>query len=243
MLFVGAKALKVVELFEQCDKEYEARIKFGSVSTTYDREGVIEEVPERKGWLPPKDVELNKVLQEQFVGSLNQAPPAHSAVHVHGKRAYEIMHKNPSAVLELDERTVQVGSIQLLSYTYPDACIRIACSSGTYIRSIAHDLGQALRTGAYLAALKRTKVGQWDLKDACHIEKCAWADVVPMKDFLTTFPRIDLSKEQWEDTKHGRSIAHRITEEPLIAWHEGLPVALMEKDEKKQGYMHPRKVF
>ena len=126
VLFVGRKALKTVELFQDTHKEYEARIRFGSVSTTYDREGVIEEVPTKKGWHPPTENQLQLLLRDNFLGDISQIPPLHSAVHVDGERAYSIVRKDPNIGLQLPKRTVTVTKAQLVSYAYPDACIAIA---------------------------------------------------------------------------------------------------------------------
>jgi len=240
VLFVGKKALKVIELFQELTKTYEARIAFGKVSSTYDREGVIEEYPEKKGWNPPTERELGRLLLEKFSGGLSQIPPAHSAVHVNGKRAYELAREDPEVHLDLSERQVTISRIQLVSYSYPSACISMEVSSGTYVRSLAHDLGQTMRCGAYLEGLKREKVGSWCLEEAVNPEDVAWTDVIPLKDLLSTFPRCDLSKEQWEDVQHGRLISCSIIEEPTIAWFEDLPVAILNR---KKGEAHPRKVL
>ncbi|HLD07504.1 MAG TPA: tRNA pseudouridine(55) synthase TruB [Candidatus Peribacterales bacterium] len=240
VLFVGKKALKVLELFQGAEKEYEAEILFGKVSTTYDRDGVIEESPKKAGWEEPSEAVLLKILREKFTGLINQRPPAHSALHLHGRRAYELMHENPDAIIDMPMRPVTISAIQLISYGYPHAKLRVACSSGTYIRSIAHDLGGFLRCGAYLEGLRRTRVGAWSLSDANTIEVAAWGQVIPLKEILSVFPRYDLSEEEWKDIEHGRSIAIDLTEEPLIAWFENLPVAIMERDERGA---HPRKVF
>jgi tRNA pseudouridine55 synthase len=259
VLFVGRKALKIVELFQDTHKEYEARIRFGSVSTTYDREGVIGEVPAKKGWHPPTENQLQLLLNDNFLGDISQIPPLHSAVHVDGKRAYNIVRKDPNIGLQLQERTVTVTKAQLVSYAYPDACIAIACSSGTYIRSLAHDLGTLVRSGAYLGGLRRTRVGPWKISDAhplpCHAERSAgaerseaeersqnirWTDVVPLKNVLADFPRTDLSEDQWKDVQYGRSVNIATASELLIAWFNGLPVAILERT---NGGVKPKKVF
>ena len=240
VLFVGKKALKVIELFNDLNKEYETRAQFGAVSTTYDGEGLIEDVPEKKGWSPPTQTELIKILNAQFVGNIKQIPPLHSAVHVSGKRAYELARKDPNTDLILPEREVHISAIQLVSYGYPEACIRIACGTGTYIRSIVHDLGQIMRCGAYVKGLRRLSVGEWRVEDSCKLEDIAWTDVVPLKEILTDFPRHDLSDDEWKEIQHGRTIDMRIMEEPMIAWHEKLPVAILEQ---KEGRVKARKVL
>jgi tRNA pseudouridine55 synthase len=140
---------------------------------------------------------------------------------------------------------VKVTELQLVSYAYPHACLHIECGAGTYVRSLVHDLGQILRCGAYLESLKRLRVGPWKLEDACSLasQKVSWARVVPLKEVLCNFPRLDLTEEQWEDVRNGRSIGVRLSEEPLIAWHDGLPVAILERDRKDSAKAHPKKVF
>lgn len=240
VLFVGKKALKTVELFEGSDKEYEAAIHLGKISSTYDGEGVIEDVPEKSGWAAPNEVKLLDILKTSFIGTIKQRPPAHSAVHVHGKRAYEIIRKNPQADLDMPEREVEISNMQLISYGYPNVKLRIACSSGTYIRSIAHDLGKLLRCGGYLEKLRRTRVGSWSLDYAHKLEDVTWGQIIPLKEILTVFPRVDIDEKQWKDVQHGKLIDVQINDELSIAWHEDLPVAIFEK---KSDGAHPRKVF
>jgi tRNA pseudouridine55 synthase len=240
VLFVGKKALKAVELFQSTEKEYETRAHFGAVSSTYDRDGVIEQTPDRKGWHPPTQSQLNDILQSRFLGEIRQTPPAYSAVHIDGERAYEIIRRNPDAVLDLKEREITVTKMQLISYAYPSAMLLIGCSSGTYIRSIVHDLGQVLRCGAYVEALRRTKVGSWRVEDAEELDGVSWADVIPLKEILSDFPCHHLSDEEWEHIRHGRVIPVRVMEEPLIAWHRELPAAILER---KGDGAKARKVF
>ncbi|MEK7137399.1 MAG: tRNA pseudouridine(55) synthase TruB [Patescibacteria group bacterium] len=240
-LFVGAKALKVVELFKNLFKVYEARITFGKVSATYDREGPIEIVQARPGWEPPSIREFEKTLEQKFTGNISQVPPAHSAVHVEGKRAYEIIRAGLD--LTLPSRSVTIERLQLISYRYPEACLRITCSSGTYIRSLAHDLGQVLRCGAYLERLKRLQVGTWKLDDANILENVAWGQVIPLKELLAPFPRLDLTEGDFEEVQFGRSIYQQIGEEGAIGWFHDLPVAIFERDKKDAEKAHPRKIL
>ncbi len=243
VLFVGAKALKILELFQGMEKTYEARITFGKVSATFDREGPIEEVTPKKGWTPPNEKQLVELLATHFTGDHQQTPPHHSAVHIDGERAYEIIRKNPDAIFTLPTRTVHIAKMQLLSYKYPAALLRIQSSSGTYIRSLAHELGQVMHCGAYLEGLQRTKIGKWKLTDACTLEHIAWAHVLPLKEILLPFDRLELTEEEWEEIQHGRSIPRRLTNEPCIAWHGELPVAVLQRDPKFPAKAHPRKVL
>jgi tRNA pseudouridine55 synthase len=240
VLAVGSKALKIVELFSKLSKEYEALVKLGAVSTTYDAAGVVEEVPLKSGNEPPTDVNLRQVVAQRFVGTIEQVPPAHSAIRVSGQRAYDIARKGGTP--ELAARTIEIQKCEVLSYEYPNVRLKVACGAGTYIRSLAHDLGSVLRTGGYLAELRRTKVGEWDVKDACKPEDAAWTRVIPMKDLLTEYPRIDVTQEEMKKISYGQGIIRDIRE-GTIAWFEDLPVALVEPARDGSREARPRKVF
>lgn len=237
VLAVGAKALKLVELFNGLPKEYEATIRIGAVSTTYDAEGVIEEVT-KKGWEPPEQAVIQRVIQDHFLGKIDQTPPAHSAVHVGGERAYRKARQGKNVVMP--SRKVEITACDVMSYDYPLLRLRVACSAGTYIRSIAHDLGILLHNGAYLQALRRTRVGSWSVADAVTADKAAWADVTPMKEILKNFPSLELSAEDMENAKCGRVIKKDLTKE-CIGWFEQLPVCIVKP--LPEGGAHARKVF
>lgn len=237
VLAVGAKALKVIELFEGLSKEYRAEIVFGKTSTTYDSEGVIEDVKLKPGVEQPTDSQIKKLIDERFTGKIAQTPPAYSAVHVNGQRAYDLARQGKH--VQLQARTVQIEQCAIVDYAYPLLTLDVRCGSGTYIRSLAHDLGQALRCGGYLSALRRTRVGEWSVESAKSPDEAAWTDVMPLKDILTDFPRIDLNDGEWENIRHGRSIDQRIMS-GTFGWHEDLPVALLVPTETG---CRPRKVL
>lgn len=224
VLAVGAKALKVIELFNDLDKEYDAGIHFGSVSSTYDREGTLEEVTPKPGWTEPDISKLQRTIADKFIGKIEQIPPVYSAVKVGGERAYRKMRQGRE--VNVPVRTVKIDSCDILSYEYPELTLHIACGSGTYIRSLAHDLGTALRFGAYLSSLNRTRVGKWSLEDAVDPEKVAWAQVFPLKDALSSFEGVEVTEEEAEDLRHGRPIK-RAVKPDAIAWYEGLPIAIL----------------
>ena len=106
---------------------------------------------------------------KSFVGVIEQTPPRFSAIKVNGQRAYKLARKGQD--FEIPSRKVEIYSIDILSYDYPDLTIRVHCSSGTYIRTLAEDIGKALNTGAYLTALRRIKIGSHDIKDAKTLDK------------------------------------------------------------------------
>lgn len=236
---VGTKALKVIELFGKLTKEYVAEVTFGKVSSTYDRDGMIDMYDMKPGRTAPDKVQLRRAIEEKYIGHIKQVPPAHSAVHIDGTRAYELAREGKEVVMP--ERDVIISACEILRYEYPKAELKVACGSGTYIRSLAHDLGQTLNCGAYLSALKRTKVGEWHIEDSVSLDDLDWKDVKPLKDVLVGQPRIDISAEEWEHIKHGRSIRQHLDGQ-TFAWFGDLPVAMLIPGEAN-GSARPRKVL
>ena len=162
MILLVDKGTKRSSEFLKLDKVYEASIQLGAISTTGDPEGDITEVPFAQGRT------LNKTEVEgalgRFVGEIQQTPPAYSAIKVGGERAYKLARKGED--FTMPERTVTIYSLELLDYNFPLLKIRTHVSSGTYIRTLAQDIGQVLGTGAYCRELRRTKVGNYDVTQA-----------------------------------------------------------------------------
>ncbi len=161
---VGREATKRLDEFKSLDKTYIAEIQLGAVSDTYDSEGEIT-----KKEYPPIDEEEIKEVLASFVGKQLQIPPMYSAKKVKGKKLYELARKGIE--IEREPSEIQIHEIQLLSYKYPILKIQIKCSTGTYIRSLAHDIGQKLGCGAYCNELERTKIGDFSVKNTSPIEK------------------------------------------------------------------------
>ncbi len=153
LIILLGDATKRSDEFLKLDKVYEATIHLGQTSTTGDPEGEISEVSLRV----PTPQEVDDALG-QFVGEIQQRPPAYSAIKIDGQRAYKLAREGKT--VEMPLRTVTVYSIELLDYAYPELKIRAHVSSGTYIRTLAEDIGQALGVGAYCSQLRRTKVGE-----------------------------------------------------------------------------------
>ena len=101
---------------------------------------------------------------DSFIGKIRQTPPKFSAIKINGQRAYKLAREGKD--FEIPSREVEIYSIEVLNYSYPELTIRVHCSSGTYIRTLAEDIGEILKTGAYLTALRRIKIGSYDIKDA-----------------------------------------------------------------------------
>jgi tRNA pseudouridine55 synthase len=164
MIIVTGKECRNAMNYSKLDKEYEAVIRLGQTSTTGDPEGELTNV----STFEPTNEAIEAVLK-QFMGEITQRPPMFSAIKINGRRAYDLARKGET--VEIPERQVTIYSLELLEYTYPDIHIRVHVSSGTYIRSLAEDIGTALETGAYCAELRRTKVGEWSVVGAEAIEK------------------------------------------------------------------------
>jgi len=110
------------------------------------------------------DSSLVSDVVQSFTGRITQTPPRYSAIKINGQRAYKLARKNQD--FEIPSRTIEIYSIEIQDYSYPELKIKVHCSSGTYIRTLAEDIGKALGTGAYCTALRRTKIGDFDIKDA-----------------------------------------------------------------------------
>ena len=190
MIIVTGKACKDAVRYTKLDKVYEATIRLGQTSTTGDPEGEISaydgtigdagEVSSKtavrqtdepaqtsdcsaKRPAAPPLTQVQAVLA-QFTGAVKQRPPIFSAIKVNGQRAYKLARDGKE--VEIPERTVQIYALELLSYNYPDLVIRAHVSSGTYIRSLAVDIGAALGTGAYCRQLRRTRIADYDVAAA-----------------------------------------------------------------------------
>lgn len=165
LILVGKEATKKQDEYMKKDKEYEATLELGKISDTGDPEGVIEKKDDAIE-VVKKDIE--GTLQ-RFVGEIEQIPPAHSAIKINGKRAYELARKGEK--VKLKSRKVTINDIEIMDYKWPYLRIRVKCGSGTYIRSLASDIGKTLGTGAYLTELRRTKIGEYDIKNARTISR------------------------------------------------------------------------
>ena len=163
MILVVGKECKNAERYSKLDKVYEATVRLGQTSTTGDTEGDITE----SSSAVPSHEALQAVL-EGFTGVITQIPPAFSAIKVNGQRAYKLAHRGET--VEIPPRQATIHSLELVDYSYPELRIRAHVSSGTYIRTLAEDIGTALGTGAYCVQLRRTSISKWDIADAKTLE-------------------------------------------------------------------------
>lgn len=158
ILVVGSYCKRASE-FSKLDKAYEATIKLGQTSSTGDAEGEKENISNKQ----PTRKEIENTLAG-FIGEIEQIPPIYSAIKVDGKRAYKLAREGKR--VELEPRKVKIYSIELTDYLYPQLKLTVKVSSGTYIRSLAKDIGEELSTGAYLTDLYRTVVGDFSIQQA-----------------------------------------------------------------------------
>jgi tRNA pseudouridine55 synthase len=165
ILAIGREFTKKLFNFQKKDKEYIATLKLGAVSDSFDKEGKISEIKIKK--IPTKK-EIESVLNT-FLGEIEQIPPIFSAKKIKGKKAYQLARRGVR--VDLKPQKVKIYKISLLDYRFPFLKIKINCSYGTYIRSLANELGEKLSCGAYLENLTRTKIGDFSIKNAVELSK------------------------------------------------------------------------
>ena len=160
LILLANKATKLSNQFLKLDKWYEATICLGKTSTTGDPEGEITD--HHVEFIPT--FEEVKTAVTKFVGKIMQTVPAFSAVKINGQRAYQLARRGED--VSMPTRQIEIYAIEILSYNYPELVIRTHVSSGTYIRTLGEDIGKTLGVGAYLTALRRTPVGDYQIKKA-----------------------------------------------------------------------------
>lgn len=170
LIICTGKETKNIDAYQAQHKEYTGTITLGATTPSYDLETAIDNTF-------PTDHLSDNVLKEmtrQFVGDIAQKPPIYSAIKMDGKRLYQLARAGETA--QIKERTVHVSAFELTKIRMPDVDFRIACSKGTYIRSMAHDYGAALNNGGHLSALRRTKIGDYHVDNAYSLD--AMLDVI-----------------------------------------------------------------
>lgn len=201
-------AVRLSEFVSASDKRYQAIIRLGRTTDTFDAEGkfIREEVP-----VNVSEEEFEKVLST-FIGEIEQTPPQYSAVKVGGRKAYEIARKGET--VDLEPRIIQVHHLEVLEWAPPEVVVDVHCSSGTYVRSLANDLGETLGTGAYLVGLRRTKSGRFTLREAVPLRKLQeafqagnWYEyLIPAAEALGDWPAVELNPDEVEEVRHGHRI-------------------------------------
>lgn len=164
LIICTGKMTKRIDEYQGLEKEYTGKLVLGQTTPSYD----LETEP-----TPP--LEISNITNDRivtatksFLGKIQQVPPIHSSIKVHGKRAYAFARKGQA--LTLKPREVEIKEFEITNIAKPSVTFRVVCSKGTYIRSLANDLGEALGVGAYLSELCRTRIGDFQLKDAETLE-------------------------------------------------------------------------
>jgi len=168
LIICVGKMTKQIESFMGMEKEYTGTFVLGQTTPSYDLETEVSERKEISNVTP----EAIALAVKSLTGKINQLPPAHSAIKIGGKRAYKFARKGKEVTLQ--PREVEVKEFEITSLQLPELHFRIVCSKGTYIRSLARDIGEALGVGAYLSQLCRTRIGSYQLENALSID-----DVTP----------------------------------------------------------------
>ncbi len=164
MILCTGKKTKIIEQITASTKEYVAQIVFGATKPSYDNETEIDQ------HFPSEHITaelIRKTLDEHFSGEIDQLPPIFSAKKIDGKRAYELARKGSD--VEMKTSRIHIYQTEIIALNENVLDLRVKCSKGTYIRSLAHDLGKALNSGAYLNALVRTRIGDYTLENAYSI--------------------------------------------------------------------------
>ncbi|MBR4903972.1 MAG: tRNA pseudouridine(55) synthase TruB, partial [Selenomonadaceae bacterium] len=182
------RATKFIEYLADCNKAYRAEILFGIATDSGDLEGEI--ISRADDFEMPTIDELNAVLKN-FIGEIEQTPPKFSAIKIHGRKAYELARKDLD--FEMPSRLVKIFNIKLVSVEENSAVIEIECGKGTYIRSLAIDLGERLHLPATLKNLIRLRVGDFDLKNALTLDELGTENILPIENCLNHLPRFELN--------------------------------------------------
>jgi tRNA pseudouridine55 synthase len=249
VILVGP-AVRLSEYVSASDKRYQAIIRLGGSTDTFDAEGLVTPT---KDPVSVTEAQFEEALKT-FVGEIEQTPPPYSAVKVQGRKAYEMAREGEE--VELAPRKITVHHLEVLEWTPPEVVIDVHCSSGTYVRSLANDLGVMLGCGAYLVGLRRTKSGRFSLRDAVPLRKLQeaftagnWYQyLIPAAEALGDWTAVELSPDEVEGVRHGHRV--KVVGEPTETKVRGVStqgelVALMEMVINEDGTREwqPKKVF
>ena len=230
------KATRVGQFIEGSPKEYSGEMRLGFSTTTYDREG--ERTSEEVSFNGSLD-DLHKAL-ERFAGEFDQTPPPYSAKKIGGVPSYKFARRGRP--LDTPAVRVRVEILEVTRSELPLIGFRVVCSPGTYVRSIAHDLGQLLGCGAHLTSLRRTRSGRFTESQAVKLEAFTDADVIPVERLFGAWPQIQISPPDESKVMHGNPVPGPVGDRQWACIFnkrgEFLAVGLLEN-----GWVHPRVVL
>jgi tRNA pseudouridine55 synthase len=241
VLCLGA-ATRLSEYVMQSTKRYRARVRLGIMTDTYDAEG--QSVRERDASrIQREDVER---LLPAFLGEIDQIPPMYSAIKQGGRKLYELARAGQE--IERQARRVRIDMLVITDWSSPQFTLDVTCSAGTYIRSLAYDLGERLGVGAHLAGLTRTASGVFTLETAIPLDALldcgTWQQyLIPPQNALAAWPTVRLNDAEQEHIRHGRAIAAGETTYGTLAFAYGPDGALIAIVERDGSLWRPHKVF
>ncbi len=241
ILCVG-RVTRLSEYVMHQTKTYRANVKLGKTTTTYDAEGDITTTRD------PSAVTREQVeaVLPRFTGDIQQVPPVYSAIKKDGKKLYERARAGED--VQPDPRDVRIDALDIVEWGNPEFTLDVTCGSGTYIRSLAHDIGQALGVGAHLSGLVRTRSGQFRVENAVSLDALQDSDdpaqhLIPPRDALSDYPAVHLNAEEVEDVSHGRIPGEATLPDGELAFAyapDGDFVAILKA---RRGKWKPHKVF
>jgi len=243
LLVCVGRATRLSEYLTSSDKRYQATARLGVETDTYDAEGdVVNTNPVQ---ISREDVET---ILHRFSGSISQVPPMYSAIKQGGQPLYKLARRGIE--VEREPRPVRVSHIELTQWSPPEFSFDVACSAGTYIRSLAHDLGRELGCGAHLTRLVRVQSGDFHLRDSLSLSELTsgnWQEYIqPMDRAVADFPLLTLDPSAVQDLVHGRSISrrpeHPVSDLARAYTHDNRFIALVRSSEDAAHWL-PHKVF
>ncbi|HEY3991477.1 MAG TPA: tRNA pseudouridine(55) synthase TruB [Ktedonobacteraceae bacterium] len=239
---------RVAEYLSESGKEYQATLVFGIETDTYDAEGEVTRTASTEGL----DLATIEQALEQFRGPLMQIPPRFSAIKIQGQAAYK--RTRAGEELTLAARPIEISRLEIVSWDTPKLVLDITCSKGTYIRSLAYDLGRALGCGAHLGGLIRTRSGPFSLQESITLEELANACeqgraanyIQPADKALARYPALHLNDEEAARVRHGNAFtaSDAETEKSLARVYDtvGTFIAIAEWEPHMEKWQ-PKKVF
>jgi tRNA pseudouridine55 synthase len=236
VLAIG-QATRLIEYVQAMPKVYRARIRLGATSDTDDADGVVTPNPAAT----KVTLEAFRTALDEFVGEIEQVPPAYSAARVEGRRAYDLARRGHEVVLA--PRPVRIDQIDLLAYAWPDLDLDISCGKGTYIRSIARDLGRALGVGGYLTSLRRLQIGPFLPDAAVPLDadaETARSRMLPLAAAVSWLPSVRVTAEEARRLRNGLSVP--ATGEGEVAAYDAAR-ALIAVGRVDAGALRPDKVM
>lgn len=250
LLLIGP-ATRLSQYVMGTDKTYRAVVRLGETTSTYDTEGEIltqQPIPTdlvEAGFPDIERISAIRTALSQFQGTISQVPPMYSAIKVQGKKLYQLARQGKE--IKRKPRSVTIYRLEVLAWHAPDLTLEVVCSAGTYIRSLAHDLGQTLGCGAYLRALTRTATGNFRLAESHSLEALRALAVedrldealLPPKAALYMMPYVHLRPAQVHAVRHGQTIALPPTLAEAQASKRDAPMQARDEDDRLVAILIP----